>query len=219
MFFDADIKGDRLPHKTLCLTYDDGPGATPGAGPGPRTLDLGRALHRLGVRATFFAVGAHAVEHPGVLRQLSDWGHLVGNHTYSHPGLVKFTAGGGDPVDQLARTDAVIRDAVAGPVTFFRAPYGNWRETEAPGGPDKPTSLVAEALNRSRLARRYVGPVNWDVSGCDWEFWERRDPAEACAAAFLRQCERLGRGIVLMHDSSEDPAARAGNRTCEATGQ
>ena len=209
MFFDADIKGDRLLPKTLCLTYDDGPG--------PQTLDLGRALHRLGVRATFFAVGRHAEEQPGVLRRLADWGHLVGNHTYSHPGLVKFLADGGDAREELARTDATIAQALEGPVTFFRAPYGNWRETNGPGGPDRPTSVVAEALNRATLASRYVGPVNWDVCGCDWEFWERGDSAEACAAAYLAKAEQVGRGIVLMHDGSEDEAVRARNRAGEAT--
>lgn len=217
MFFDTDIKGDRLPPKTLSLTYDDGPGTTPGSGPGPRTLDLGRVLHRLGVRATFFAVGTHAEQHPGILRQLADWGHLVGSHTHTHPGLVKYLTEGGDPAEELARADAVIRDAVDGPVTYFRAPYGNWRETEGPGGPDRQTSVVAEVLNRTPLVARYVGPVNWDVSSHDWEFWERGDTAEACAAAVVDRCETIGRGILLMHDSSEDPTVRARNRTCEAT--
>ena len=32
MFFDLDIKTDRLPPKTVCLTYDDGPGETHGPG-------------------------------------------------------------------------------------------------------------------------------------------------------------------------------------------
>jgi peptidoglycan/xylan/chitin deacetylase (PgdA/CDA1 family) len=210
MFFDQDIKGDRLPPKTLCLTYDDGPG--------PKTLGLGRVLHRLGVRATFFAVGRHARRRPDVLLRLAAWGHLVGNHTHTHPGLAAFAAGGGDVASELARADAAIRAAAGGPVTFFRAPYGNWRETDGPGGPDRPRSPVAGAANRSPLARRYVGPVNWDVCAEDWEFWRRGDPAGACAAAYVAEAERVGRGIVLMHDSSaDDPAARAGNRACEAT--
>ncbi|MDB5309933.1 MAG: polysaccharide deacetylase [Gemmataceae bacterium] len=208
MFFDTDIKGDQLPPKSLCLTFDDGPG--------PRTLALGRFLHQVGVRATFFAVGSHAEQAPGVVEQLVAWGHLVGSHTHTHPGLVALACAGGDVVGELARADAVLRSAISGPVVYFRAPYGNWRGTERPGGPDCPRSVVAGLLNRTELARRYVGPVNWDICACDWEFWERGNSGEACAAAYLAAVEEVGRGIILMHDGSEDPAARAGNRVDDA---
>ena len=41
---------DTVPAKTLCLTYDDGPGATTGNGPGPRTAQLAEYLHNEGIR-------------------------------------------------------------------------------------------------------------------------------------------------------------------------
>jgi hypothetical protein len=63
---------------------------------------------------------------------------------------------------------------------------------------------------------QYVGPINWDISSHDWEFWGRGDTAEQCAAACLERVQQAGRGIILMHDSSEDPAIRANNRTAEA---
>ena len=81
MFFDRDIKGNQLPPKTLCLTYDDGPGETRGDGSGPRTLELGRYLFVQGIRATFFVVGKNVERYPEVLPQLQAWGHLIGNHT------------------------------------------------------------------------------------------------------------------------------------------
>jgi peptidoglycan/xylan/chitin deacetylase (PgdA/CDA1 family) len=218
MFFDLDIKGNLLPPKTICLTYDDGPGETDGPGPGPRTSALGRYLFEQGIAATFFALGRHAEQYPGLVRQLRDWGHLVGNHTYSHPGLVALAASGGDVVGELERTDRLIRDAVAGPVTFLRAPYGNWREKLGPGSDiDKHISIVASILNRSGRFGHYVGPINWDISSLDWEFWGRGDSAEQCAAACLQRIEQIGRGIVLMHDSSEDAALRAHNRTADTT--
>ncbi len=218
MFFDLDIKGDRLPPKTVCLTYDDGPGEIDRPGPGPRTSALGRYLFEQGIAATFFVLGRHVEAHPGLLPQLHSWGHLIGNHTYSHPGLVALAVDGGDVVGEIAKTDALIRAAVSGPVTFLRAPYGNWREKVAPGSDtDKRTSIVAEILNRSGRFPHYVGPINWDISSLDWEFWERGDPAERCAAALLEKVERIGRGIILMHDSSDDPAIGANNRTAEVT--
>jgi peptidoglycan/xylan/chitin deacetylase (PgdA/CDA1 family) len=77
MLFDHDLKGFDLPARTLCLTYDDGPG--------PHTLELGRFLHEEGIRAAFFVIGRVAAEQPEVLARLRAWGHLIGNHTWSHP--------------------------------------------------------------------------------------------------------------------------------------
>jgi peptidoglycan/xylan/chitin deacetylase (PgdA/CDA1 family) len=218
MFFDRDIKGNRLPPKTLCLTYDDGPGETAGDGPGPRTPELARYLAEQGIRATFFVVGRRAERHPDILAQLRDGGHLVGNHTYSHPGLVSLALSGGDVVAEVARGDEVIRPYVSGGVVYFRAPYGNWREKRAPGSAeDRAVSIVAEALNRSGRFRRDVGPVNWDISGHDYDYWREGASAEACAREYLERIEHAGRGIVLMHDSSVDEALRANNRTLEVT--
>lgn len=218
MFFDLDIKADLLPPKTICLTYDDGPGATHGAGAGPRTRDLGRFLFEQGIPATFFVLGRHAETDLGLLAELRSWGHLIGNHTYTHPGLVAMALAGGDVVGEIERTDTLIREAGASSVTFLRAPYGNWREKRsADSAHDKPISIVAERLNRSGRFPSYVGPINWDISSLDWEFWGRGDTAEQCATACLERIERVGRGILLMHDSSEDAAIRANNRTDEAT--
>jgi peptidoglycan/xylan/chitin deacetylase (PgdA/CDA1 family) len=175
-------------------------------------------LFEQGIAATFFVLGRRVEAHPNVLAQLQSWGHLIGNHTYSHPGLVALAVAGGDVVGEIAQTDALIRAAVASPVTFLRAPYGNWREKVAPDSDaDQQTSIVAEILNRSGRFPHYVGPINWDISSLDWEFWGRGDPADRCATALLQRVERIGRGIILMHDSSDDPAIQANNRTPEAT--
>jgi peptidoglycan/xylan/chitin deacetylase (PgdA/CDA1 family) len=207
MFFDKDIKGTDLPPRTLCLTYDDGPG--------PGTLELGRYLFEQGVPATFFVIGWYAEAQADVLRRLAEWGHLIGNHTYTHPGLVALTLAGGDVAGELTRTEEVIREHVRGDVILFRAPYGSWREKQ--GGNDKPTSVVADILNRSPRLKNHVGPINWDISAADYDFWKRGATAEECARAYLDKIERVGKGIVLMHDSSEDEALRGRNRTAEVT--
>ncbi len=218
MFLHADIKGDGLPPGTLCLTYDDGPGATAGEGPGPRTEELGAYLCTRCIAATFFVVGRHAERHRDILGRLKEWGHLIGNHTYSHPGLVSLALSGGDVAGEIARTDAIIRPYLDRGPRVFRAPYGNWRETdESPGGADKPTSIVASLLNRDGRFRDHVGPINWDISGEDYDFWERGLSAERCAATYLERIRRARRGIILMHDSSEDDEIRARNLTYQAT--
>jgi peptidoglycan/xylan/chitin deacetylase (PgdA/CDA1 family) len=218
MFFHADIKGDALPHRTVCLTYDDGPGATVGHGPGPRTAELAAYLSERGIAATFFVIGRHAERHRRILGRLRDGGHLIGNHTYSHPGLVSLALSGGDVIGEIARTDEIIGPYIDPDVRFFRAPYGNWRETDpSAGGADKPTSVVADILNGDRRLRPYVGPINWDISGEDYDFWRRRLTAEACARTYLERIRRAGRGIILMHDSSDDVEIRGWNRTYQAT--
>jgi peptidoglycan/xylan/chitin deacetylase (PgdA/CDA1 family) len=218
MFFHHDIKGDRLPRGTVCLTYDDGPGATAGDGPGPHTEELGRYLHEQDIAATFFVVGSHAEAHHDILARLHGWGHLIGNHTYSHPGLVALAQAGGDVVGELTRTDAIIRPYVSSEVVFFRAPYGNWREKVATDAEqDKDCSIVADILNRSRALPDYVGPVNWDIVAEDWACWRQGVSAEECARRYIAETERVGGGIILMHDSSEEEPVRLRNQTLQMT--
>lgn len=147
------------------------------------------------------------MESGGILAGLRARGHLVANHTYDHPSLPAFVARGGDAADQLARTDAAIRDHVEGPVTFVRPPYGDWRLE------GQTQSCVAASLNRSSLASRYVGPIGWDIDAGDVGFWGDGRSAAECAQAYLDAIEQAGRGIVLMHDSTADiPEIRPRNQ-------
>jgi peptidoglycan/xylan/chitin deacetylase (PgdA/CDA1 family) len=209
VLFDHDLKGRDLPPRTLCLTYDDGPG--------PDTLELGDYLFGQGIRAAFFVIGRYATEQTDVLAKLSGWGHAVGNHTYGHPGLVALTEAGGDVVEEIARTDALLRPHVQGGVVFLRAPYGNWRQKDPETGEDCDVSVVADVLNHSGRFRDYVGPVNWDVSAADYSYWRRGASGAECARAYLAKIDSVGRGIVLMHDSSEDPQVRARNQVLQTT--
>ena len=210
MFYHRDLKGDRLPHGTICLTYDDGPG--------PRTRELGEYLDEQHIAATFFVLGRHVEEYPGILEQLQACGHLIGNHTYNHPGLVSLALAGGEVVGELQKTDHLIRRFVSSDVVLFRAPYGNWREkTEPDGDEDKPISVVADILNHSGAFSDYVGPVNWDIVAEDWACWRQGLSAEECAYRYLAETERVGSGIILMHDSSEEAFVRQRNRTMQMT--
>ncbi len=207
MFFDFDIRGGRLPPRTLCLTYDDGPGS--------ETAELGAYLCEQNIAATFFVVGSHAAARPQALRSLQACGHLVANHTYTHPGLVALALAGGDVVGELVKTDQIIHEAISSEVTYFRPPYGNWRESD--NGRDRPTSVVASLLNASGRFRNYVGPINWDINPEDYDFWRHGAAPEECARACLYLIQRAGHGILLLHDSSEDEIIRRNNRTFEVT--
>lgn len=208
MFYHHDITADDLPPKTLVLTYDDGPGKD--------TRRLARYLRREGVQAAFFIVGRHARQFPDALETVSTQGHLVGNHTDSHPGIVDLLARGGDLVEELAAADRQIRP-FAGEVIYFRPPYGSWREEGGPATDQAHRSAAAEILNRSRRFKGYVGPILWDITGGDWGCWERRESVEDCVARYLDEIELVGKGIVLMHDSSETPECAERNQTFDLT--
>ena len=115
--------GQSLPPKTLCLTYDDGPGETEGPGSGPRTLELATYLHAEGIGAAFFVEGRHVEQHPAILAQLEELGHLVGNHGYGHPDLVRILKEGRDPAEPVARGEALIRAQIHRATRYFRPPY------------------------------------------------------------------------------------------------
>jgi len=198
------ILGTSLPPMTLCLTFDDGPGETPGLGPGPHTLKLAEYLGEQGVRGTFFMVGKHAEQFSSLLPQIKDLGHLVANHSHNHPQLVSLLAGGGDVIDQVARTDAVLGSWIDGPTMFLRAPYGAW------------SNDVALALNSNlAVSMGHVGPILWDIDAGDSAHWLAGDSPQVAANAYLSAIQLAGRGIVLMHDSTADTdVVKQLNLTC-----
>ncbi len=190
MFEATPLNGTSLPDRTLVLTFDDGPGETVVPGPGPRTLPLAEYLRDQGIAATFFQCGKHLEGLPWVPDRLRALGHTVANHTYSHPHLTAIPVE--DAVTELARTHPLLGQA-EGQATFFRPPYGQI------------TAEICHVLNgQLTLAKDYVGPVHWDIDAEDWSFWQRGLSPRQSADAYLEAAERVGRGIVLMHDSTAD---------------
>lgn len=95
--------------KKVYLTFDDGP--TPGITP----LVLA-FLKQYGAKATFFCLGSQAEQNPGLMRQISEEGHLLANHGYEHiNGFFSSTVSYVKNVEQGA---AIVGSG------FFRPPYG-----------------------------------------------------------------------------------------------
>lgn len=185
MFALKNITDIDLPAKTLCLTYDDGPGADSAA--------IGRFLAARGVRATFFVVGKFAAERPEVLDALHADGHLIGNHTFEHPDLPYYVSLNGDVRDQIIRTNTLIRKYNQGKPIYFRATYGKW------------SPEVANELNVDiRSSFRHVGPIYWDIDGIDCHYWRLGKSMQEAADAYLAQILEKDRGIMVMHDGVAD---------------
>lgn len=194
-----DLKDFNLPNKTLCLTYDDGPG--------PYTLEIARFLHQYNIRATFFVVGKFAVEHADVLDELSALGHIIGNHTYEHPDMPYFVSINGNVQDQIIRTNTIIQKYNEGKLTYFRAPYGKW------------SPEVAHELNSNlRSSYRFVGPVYWDIEGIDCYYWKLGRTVDDAVNIYLEKIYLYNKGVVVMHDQIADmDTVKAVNKTLELT--
>jgi len=101
--------------RQLAITFDDGPNPAIT----PQLLDL---LARYNVKSTFFVVGKFARECPGLVKEISTRGHVVGNHTDSHPNL--FFCGPEETHHELLRcTDAIQHASWSAPI-WFRPPFG-----------------------------------------------------------------------------------------------
>ena len=105
MFVPRLLTGRAMADRTLCLTFDDGPGKTTTPGPGPRTIALAEYLQSQHIPATFFVVGKLVADFPGAIAQVSAMGHLIANHTYDHVDLCNPVSNNGQIAQQISKTN------------------------------------------------------------------------------------------------------------------
>lgn len=151
----------------IALTFDDGPDPVYT----PRLLDL---LRRYGAKATFFVVGAHAEQHPELLKRMAEEGHVIGIHNYVHktnwfmrPGTVK---------KQIARTSDIIERAAGVRPVYYRPPWG-----------------IVNLFDFANLG--YLQIILWSAMFGDWR---NRVGAKRLTARMLKKL-RPGE-VLLLHD-------------------
>ena len=181
--------GTELPPRTVLLTFDDGPHATHT----PRVLDILKA-HQ--VHAIFFMVGRNlgtvqdGVAVPGsntdIVKRMVAEGHAVGNHSFTHPVLPKLNN------ERLAREIAdtqLLLNAMTPAAATPAERTARTRTLRFPFGA-RNDRVLAE------IDGRRLRSVMWNVDSLDWA-----DPIpESIVQRVLREVERDGRGIILMHD-------------------
>lgn len=162
--------------REIALTFDDGPYARDT----PALLAL---LGDLGVKATFFHVGARAAAEPALARQVADAGHQISLHGYEHQSfLLKREAA---LLQELARAQDVLAQATGREPSAFsavRPPFGHF------------TPPILDAL----VAAGYL-PTMWTLVPFHW-----LQPAETTVRQTLNG---VANGTILvLHESLPGPA-------------
>ncbi len=175
----------------VALTFDDGPKS-------PFTQHLLACLRGLGVKATFFVVGASIEKEPDLLAQISAEGHEVANHSYSHS---NFTRLSDDQIRyELTRTQDLIVKYTETRTPWFRPPGGNTNERV-----------------QSLLGTEGLVSVMWTVNSEDYTVLNQRFPvknelkdikgrysADYSGDVARRVLEKVSPGsIVLMHNGGD----------------
>lgn len=178
---EREVFGDKLPPKTVLLTFDDGPHAR-------YTDEILDILKRYNAPAVFFQLGqnlgkvdAQGQVQPGkgsdVARRVLAAGHQLANHSFSHGLMSKFELV--KVKEEASRTEALLDKAGRQGDALFRFPYGARN--------DGALSTIEALKLRSMM---------WNVDSLDWS-----DPIpKSIAARVLAELDRQQRGIVLFHD-------------------
>ena len=164
-------------HKSIALTFDDGPS--------PATPEILQVLARYQVPATFFQCGINVLRAPEITRAVHAAGHEIGNHSHTHPNCALKS-----PAfiqQEFARAQAAIAECTGTAPTLLRAPYGvrwfGYREMQ------------------QRLGLR---GVMWTVIGRDWTLPPAAIAGRVLAAASNGAiiCLHDGRGTLKDPDAT-----------------
>nr|WP_202421349.1 bifunctional polysaccharide deacetylase/glycosyltransferase family 2 protein [Actinomadura rayongensis] len=178
---DGTPRSRRLPAKTIALTFDDGPDPVWT----PKILDV---LRRHNARATFFTTGAHAAQHPEIIRRILREGHEIGSHTYTHADMASAPAWRDDL--ELDLTQRALAGAAGVHTRLLRLPYSS-----------VPSGLTAAEWRAAERAGRAGYLVV--LTDRDTEDWRR----PGTAAIVDRAVAGTGGGaVVMLHDSGGDRA-------------
>jgi len=158
--------------KVIALTFDDGPNPDFTE----KILDI---FKEKGIKATFFTTGRSIENNKSIVQRMINEGHELGNHSYSHINLIfkkKKVI-----LDEIVRTDKLIREfGVKGDI-HFRPPYGRILLTAA---------SVLATLNKK--------VIMWNVPTKDYK---ENDPE----IILKRIYKRVKPGsIIVLHDSGLD---------------
>jgi peptidoglycan-N-acetylglucosamine deacetylase len=167
--------------RKLAITFDDGPNPA-------ITPKLLNVLDRYRAKATFFVVGKHVREAPGLMKEIRARGHLVGNHTETHPNL--FFCGPEETRSELLRCSESIGQATWEEPRWFRPPFG-FRS---------PWTVQIALRYRMQAVMWTLLPGDWRAKPAEWLI-ERMKPVAAHAQGLSSKARPGAHGDILcLHD-------------------
>jgi peptidoglycan/xylan/chitin deacetylase (PgdA/CDA1 family) len=170
---------DFLVDKEVVLTFDDGPWPS-------NTPAVLKALEDECTKAIFFPIGKHASYHPEILKQVAAAGHTIGAHTWSHANLNSKKMTEQQAKDEVEKGFSAVKLALGAPPSpFFRFPQ----------------------LQHGPAAMAYLGSRNVAVFSCDLDSFDfKANSAEQIVQTVMTKVDKLGKGIILMHDFQKHTA-------------
>ncbi len=154
--------------KLIAFTFDDGPNSK-------TTNKLLDNLDKYNARVTFFVVGNRVKTYEDTLKRAYNMGNLIGSHTYNHKNL--FELDDNQIVDEIKKTNDVIKEVTGSDTLYLRPPYGNTNK------------------NIKNLVNMYN--ILWDLDTEDWKYKDKFKIAK-----YIIDNAHDG-GIILLHDLYE----------------
>lgn len=115
-----------------------------------QTYALLKILRDNNIKATFFLSGIWLLNFPNLAKAIASEGHEIANHGYTHPHMPLITLP--QNINQIVRTDALIRNITGLSPYLFRPPYGEYNQ----------------AILNEIAALGYV-PIMWTIDSLDWK--------------------------------------------------
>jgi peptidoglycan/xylan/chitin deacetylase (PgdA/CDA1 family) len=171
---------DFLRDKEVVLTFDDGPWPV-------NTPSVLKTLAEECTTGIFFPIGKHATYYPEILKQVLAAGHTVGSHTWSHAALVNKKLNEDQRKEEIEKGFSAVKWALGGkaPAPFFRFP----------------------ALQHPPEMVTYLGTRNIAIFSCDLDSFDfKASKSDKVIETVMRKVEKLGKGIILMHDFQKHTA-------------
>ncbi|MGZ5940240.1 MAG: polysaccharide deacetylase family protein [Rhizomicrobium sp.] len=165
---------DFLRDKEVVLTFDDGPWPL-------NTPAVLKALADECTTGIFFTIGKHATYYPEIIKQVYAAGHTVGTHTWSHATLTNKKLNEDQRKEEIEKGFSAVKWALGGvsPSPFFRFP----------------------ALQHPPEMVTYLGDRNIAMFSCDLDSFDfKARNAQAVIDVTMKKLDKLGKGIILMHD-------------------
>jgi peptidoglycan/xylan/chitin deacetylase (PgdA/CDA1 family) len=165
---------DFLRDKEVVLTFDDGPWPL-------NTPAVLKALADECTTGIFFSIGKHATYYPEIIKQVYAAGHTVGTHTWSHATLTNKKLTEDQRKEEIEKGFSAVKWALGGvsPSPFFRFP----------------------ALQHPPEMVTYLGERNIAMFSCDLDSFDfKARNAQAVIDVTMKKLDKLGKGIILMHD-------------------